>query len=121
MRKEKNRLYNEEGEVVQKKCSNCNEWKPLNGFVKSKVMKIDGHSSKCKECDRQYYLDNKEKWKEGWNNGGRERQTQRRRENPQNTKEMDKKNNLKYKEKRVEYDREYHLRRKEERGKNDKE
>jgi len=60
MRKEKNRLYNEEGEIVQKMCSKCSEWKPLSEYYKHKSNKIDGHNHKCKECLKLYYIENKE-------------------------------------------------------------
>ena len=55
MRKEKNRLYNEEGEVVQKMCGKCSEWKPLSQYSKNRTQRRDGHNSHCKECVKIYW------------------------------------------------------------------
>ena len=49
--------------LMTKKCSKCDEVKPLEGFHKNKKAK-DGMQSQCKECGRQqcrqYYQANKE-------------------------------------------------------------
>tara|TARA_R110000737_G_C14325001_1_gene440397 strand:- start:49 stop:597 length:549 start_codon:yes stop_codon:yes gene_type:complete len=42
-----------------KHCHKCNISKPLSEFYKDKTMK-DGLQNKCKECEKQYYQDNKE-------------------------------------------------------------
>ena len=42
-----------------KKCNICNTEKPFSEFSKSKA-KEDGLQNKCKECNKQYRLDNKD-------------------------------------------------------------
>lgn len=43
---------------MEKRCSKCKEIKPLNDFHKDNRSK-DGHQSKCKDCKKQYHLQNK--------------------------------------------------------------
>jgi len=43
-----------------KKCRKCKEWKPLTSFSINKKSK-DGYCNRCKDCDRDYYLENKER------------------------------------------------------------
>jgi len=43
-----------------KRCSKCGEVKPVGEFGKSKVSK-NGLQSRCKECFKKYYEENKEK------------------------------------------------------------
>ena len=49
-----NRRYNDKGEVVEKKCSLCDEWKLIEEFVKDKSRKVDGYNSRCKKCVVEY-------------------------------------------------------------------
>jgi hypothetical protein len=43
-----------------KKCNKCGHEKPRSEFSKSKATK-DGLTFRCKECDKQYYIDNADK------------------------------------------------------------
>jgi hypothetical protein len=49
--------------VVGKNCTKCSEWKPLEKFFKSSKG-TGGRDSKCKECQRLYYLINADREKE---------------------------------------------------------
>ena len=57
--REKNykRKFNERGDVVEKKCSICDEWKDIKDFVKDKSNRIDGYSFRCKKCVAKYLRD----------------------------------------------------------------
>ena len=48
-----------------KKCSKCGELKPLEMFSKNSQSK-DGLRSECKECNKKYNAEQKEKRKEWW-------------------------------------------------------
>lgn len=43
---------------MEKRCHKCKEIKPFNDFHKDNRSK-DGHQSKCKDCKKQYHLQNK--------------------------------------------------------------
>ena len=45
-----------------KQCNKCNQELPLTNFCKNKLIK-DGFHSICKQCRKQYHLNNKEKIK----------------------------------------------------------
>ena len=116
MRKEKNRLYNEEGEIVQKMCSKCSEWKPLSEYYKHKSNKIDGHNPKCKECLKLYYIENKEE------RGKYSKQYYKK--NGEWILDYSKQYYIENKEEILEYSKQYYIENKEEileRKKNDKE
>ena len=61
-------------EFAEKKCSSCNEYKPIQEFYKDASRK-DGHTTRCKECHnksvRRWQTNNSEKFKEinrSWKN-----------------------------------------------------
>lgn len=43
------RRYDSSGNVIEKQCVRCQQWKPISDFKKSKN-KVDGHDCYCKEC-----------------------------------------------------------------------
>lgn len=45
-------------QIISKKCTGCKEIKPLSGFHKDKSAK-DGHTFRCKQCQKQYYENHK--------------------------------------------------------------
>src|SRR5574344_1510599 len=62
-RKIMQRNYDNEGNLISKECSCCHEVKPVSEFNKHK-RHSDGLHSKCKECRKKYYQENKDKIKE---------------------------------------------------------
>jgi len=46
----------------QRECSKCKKIKPIDEFHKDEKHDATGYSYKCKECKKQYYLLNKEKY-----------------------------------------------------------
>ena len=58
-RKVMQRNYDSKGNLVSKECSKCHEIKSVSEFNKDNKS-IDGLKSKCKQCDKQYYQNNKE-------------------------------------------------------------
>lgn len=40
--------------MINKQCSSCRLWKPVEGFSKKRAAK-DGYQSKCKECSSTYF------------------------------------------------------------------
>ena len=49
-----NRKYNDKGDVIEKKCRLCGEWKMIEEFVKDKSSKVDGYNRRCKKCVVEY-------------------------------------------------------------------
>lgn len=80
--------------VEYKHCFKCKEWKTLNVFNKNKNV-WDGLNRKCRECEKQYRLLNKERLAE--------KNKQYRISNKEKIKEYKKNNKEKYKE----YDKNY--------------
>ena len=48
---------------IKKKCTKCNEYKLLIEYDKAKGRKM-GVKSACKQCNKVYYQNNKEKYKQ---------------------------------------------------------
>jgi len=48
---------------MEKKCTKCQEVKPLDQFYKDKYNKKDGHMYTCKTCDNKYQKAWREKQK----------------------------------------------------------
>lgn len=44
---------------MNKRCSRCKQFKPLNTFIKNRSRK-DGRHHYCTECRRQYYIEHRE-------------------------------------------------------------
>ena len=57
------RNYDNEGKLISKECSCCHKIKTVSEFGKDRS-KIDGLKLKCKECNKQYYKDNAEYYKQ---------------------------------------------------------
>jgi hypothetical protein len=46
--------------IELKRCCTCKQWKPLKEYNKSTNAK-DGFNPRCRDCNRQYYIDNQDK------------------------------------------------------------
>ena len=57
------RKYDSEGKLISKECSKCHEIKPVSEFSKNNGA-TDGLKSKCRECIKKHYQENKDKFKE---------------------------------------------------------
>lgn len=53
-KREVKRKYDEEGNIVEKRCFNCKEWLEIDEFSRSNDSE-DGFVSECKECIRKRY------------------------------------------------------------------
>jgi hypothetical protein len=78
---------------MEKKCTKCKEVKSLDEFTNAKKGK-NGKASRCKDCDKRYYQDNREKIKEY-----RKINLEKRKEYYKNNKEKSKEQSKKYREK----------------------
>ena len=47
-----NRKFDDNGDIVEKKCSVCNEFKSINEFHNNKLQ-FDGTYPNCKKCQRE--------------------------------------------------------------------
>ncbi|MFH2074383.1 MAG: hypothetical protein ABIJ57_03420 [Pseudomonadota bacterium] len=73
-----------------KKCSGCNEIKPLSEFYADPRRKKDGRGSRCKKCHHIATA----KWKAENKGRVRERERERRKENPQKAHGKDRRDRL---------------------------
>jgi hypothetical protein len=94
--------------MITKVCTKCKIEKNENEFSKNKRTK-DGLECRCKECEKQYREDNKEKL--------REQKRQYHQENREEILEKKKQYGLEHKKEKSEYDKKYRLKNKEKRNK----
>ncbi|CAI8281887.1 MAG: Uncharacterised protein [Owenweeksia sp. TMED14] len=45
----KKRKFNNAGDLIQKICNNCKNWKPVSKFTETKSL-MDGYENDCHEC-----------------------------------------------------------------------
>ena len=88
-RKVMQRNYDNEGKLVSKECSCCHKVKPVSEFNKDNRA-IDGLKSKCKQCNKQYYQNNREnilKQQKQYNKDNKKKRKQYYQDNKEHFKE----------------------------------
>ena len=103
------RNYDHEGKLISKECNKCHEVKLIDEFYKCKRSK-DGLQVKCKQCEKQYREDNKERYQEydkQYKENNKEWYQEYNKQYYKNNKEYIKENNKQYKENNKEWYQEY--------------
>ena len=100
---------NEDGGIAAKECRKCEVIKTVNRFTKNKS-KFGGLSSCCKECERKYRQENKERiagYCRKYNQENKERIAEHKRKYRQENKESIAEHHRKYKQENKEWYAEY--------------
>ena len=97
------RNYDHEGKLISKECNKCHEVKLIDEFYKCKRSK-DGLQVKCKQCEKQYREDNKERYQEydkQYKENNKERYQEYNKQYYKNNKEYCQEYSKQYKENKI--------------------